>query len=194
MKSLARSACFVAEDDTRQVRIHSADIPTIIFHFLQLQFFTVADRGFVQTHGSPMGSPLSPALCNMVISAHEEVWRRTFAQSFSSMNRNLLCLRYVDNRLWISKDRVASLPGVRLFLSNHFYGGDIVLEDEPAYDFVGFSLDIPARTIRYNRNCHIKDLPLGQWVTVPRLHHTTMCIPCFTGPCRPVQSLKFRVF
>ena len=43
--------------------------------------------------------------------------------------------------------------------SNHFYGGNIVLEDEPAFDFVGFSLDIPARTIRYNRSCHIKDLP-----------------------------------
>ena len=144
---------------TREVRIHSADIPTIIFHSLQLQFFTVAERGFVQTPGSPMGSPLSPALCNMVISAHEEVWRRTFSQSFSAMNRNLLCLRYVDNRLWISEDTVASLPGVRLFLSNHFYGGDIILEDEPAYDFVGFSLDIPARTIRYNRSCHFKDLP-----------------------------------
>ncbi|OLP77811.1 hypothetical protein AK812_SmicGene42086 [Symbiodinium microadriaticum] len=73
------------------------------------------------------------------------------------MNKSLLCLRYVDNRLWISEERVASLPGVRLFLSNHFYGGDILLEDEPAYDFVGFSLDIPARTIRYNRSCHFKD-------------------------------------
>ena len=95
----------------------------------------------------------------MVISAREEVWRRTFSQSFSSMNCSLLCLRYVDNRLWISEDRIASLPGVRLFLSNHFYGGNIALEDEPAVDFVGFSLDIPARTIRYNRSCHIKDLP-----------------------------------
>ena len=66
---------------TREFRIHSADIPTIIFHSLQLQFFTVVDRGFVQTHESPMGSPLSPALTNMAISTHEEVCRRTFSQS-----------------------------------------------------------------------------------------------------------------
>ena len=43
---------------TKQFRIHSEDIPTIIFHSLQLQFFTVAGRGFVRIHGSPMGSPL----------------------------------------------------------------------------------------------------------------------------------------
>ena len=74
------------------------------------------------------------------------------------MNRSLLCLRYVDNRLWISEDRFAALPGIRLFLSSHFYGGNIVLEDEPAFDFVGFSLDIPDRVIRYNRSCQAKDL------------------------------------
>ncbi|OLP80747.1 hypothetical protein AK812_SmicGene38798 [Symbiodinium microadriaticum] len=61
---------------TREFRIHSADIPTIIFHSLQLQFFTVVDRGM-------------PTYLFAI---------------FAAMNRNLLCLRYVDNRLWISED------------------------------------------------------------------------------------------
>ena len=115
------------------------------------------------------------------------------------MNRNLLCLRYVDNRLWISEDRVASLPGVRLFLSNHFYGSDIALEDEPAYDLVGFSLDIPNRvpsgTIGTSTSrtfevlCRLLHRTFFQWVTGPSPHHTTMCIPCFTSPCRSALSL-----
>ena len=47
----------------------------------------------------------------------------------------------------ISEERFATLAGVRLFLSNHFYGGNIVLQDEPAFDFVGFSLDVPGELL-----------------------------------------------
>ena len=87
---------------TREVRIWTEDVPTIILHALALQRFMVAGRGFRQAHGSAMGSPLSPVLCGMVIAAQEEIWRRTFSITCSSMSRNLLSLRYVDNRLWIS--------------------------------------------------------------------------------------------
>ncbi|CAE7391639.1 unnamed protein product [Symbiodinium sp. CCMP2456] len=106
-----------------------------------------------------MGSPFSPALCGRVIAAQEEIWRRTFSITCSSMYRALLSLRYVDNRIWISERRFEQLPGVRLLLNNRFYGGDIALEDEPAYDFVGFSLDFEQRRIMYNRACQTSDLP-----------------------------------
>ena len=104
---------------TRQVRIWIQDVPTIILHALALQHFMVAARCFRQAHGSPMGSPLSPALCGMVIAAQEEIWHRTFSITGSGMNRNLLSLRlrYVDNRLWISERRFEQLPGVRLFVN-----------------------------------------------------------------------------
>ena len=39
------------------------------------------------------------------------------------------------------------------------YGGDIILEDEPAYDFVGFPFDLRNRRIHYNRACQARDLP-----------------------------------
>ena len=94
-----------------------------------------------------------PALCGMVIAAQEEIWRRTVSITRSSVSRNLIGLRYVDNRLWISERRFEQMPGVRLFLNSRFYGGDIVLEDEPAFDFVGFSLDLQNRRIFSTIEC-----------------------------------------
>ena len=65
----------------------------------------------------------------------------------SGMNRSLLCLRYVDNRLWISEDCVAKLPGLLLFL------GGITLEDEPTVDFGGFTLDLQNNRLWQARAC-----------------------------------------
>ena len=50
-----------------------------------------------------------------------EIWRRAFSITCSSMNRSLPCLRYVGNRLWMSERRVEQLPGVRALLNSHFY-------------------------------------------------------------------------
>ncbi|OLQ03503.1 hypothetical protein AK812_SmicGene13568 [Symbiodinium microadriaticum] len=74
-----------------------------------------------------------PALCGMVVALQEEIWQRTFRQTCLSMNRSLLCLRYIDNRLWISEPAIATR--VQLFLNNPFCGGDITLEDERKLGF-----------------------------------------------------------
>ena len=147
---------------SRTVHIWAEDIGTIIFHALALQHFSVSGRRFKQAHGSPMGSPLSPALCSMMIAAQEEVWRRSFSITCSNMNRCMLVLRYVDNRLWLSEQRFAQLPAVKLFLNNRFYGGNILLEEEPAFDFVGFILDVDHRRIAYNRAIQARELPCIQ--------------------------------
>ncbi|CAE7665130.1 unnamed protein product [Symbiodinium necroappetens] len=144
---------------SREVTIWCEDLPTIIRHALALQHFRVSTRNFRQCFGSPMGSPLSPALCGMVIAAQEEIWRRTFNISCSNMSRSLLGLRYVDNRLWLSESRFEQLPGIRLLLNNHFYGGSIILEEEPAFEFVGFTLDFEERRILYSRACTTHDIP-----------------------------------
>ena len=57
--------------------------------------------------------------------AQEEIWRRTFSVTCSSMSHYLFSLRYVDNRLWISERRFEQLLGVKLFLNSKFFGGDI---------------------------------------------------------------------
>ena len=54
-----------------------------------------------------------------------------------------------DNRLWISEPATATLPGVQLFLNNHFY----------AFDFVGLTLDLQNRLILYNGVCQPRDIP-----------------------------------
>ena len=114
----------------------------------------------------------------MVIAVQEEIWRRTCSITCSNMNRRLLSLRYVDNRLWISERRFEQFPGVRLFLNSRFYGGDIILEDEPAYDFVGFSLGLHNRRIHYNRHQgfaqHLFGIPrpsAAQWRVGKSPHH-----------------------
>ncbi|OLP90390.1 hypothetical protein AK812_SmicGene28045 [Symbiodinium microadriaticum] len=144
---------------SREVILWCEDIPTIIRHALALQHFQVSTRNFRQCFGSPMGSPLSPALCGMVIAAQEEIWRRTFNISCSNMSRSLLGLRYVENRLWLSERRFEQLPGIRLLLNNYFYGGSIILEEEPAFEFVGFTLDFEQRRILYSRACATHDIP-----------------------------------
>ena len=95
----------------------------------------------------------------MVIAAQEEIWRRTFNISCSNMSRSLLGLRYVDNRLWLSERLFEQLPGIRLLLNNYFYGGSITLEEEPAFEFVGFTLDFEQRRILYSRACTTHDIP-----------------------------------
>ncbi|CAE7562422.1 unnamed protein product [Symbiodinium microadriaticum] len=88
------------------------DVLTRVRNFLQESHFKVCTRGNRQAHGSPMGSPLSPALCGMVVAAQEEIWQRTFRQTCLGMNRSLLCVRYVDNRLWIPEPAIVTLPEV----------------------------------------------------------------------------------
>ena len=144
---------------SREVVLWCEDIPTIIRHALALRHFQVSTRNFRQCFGSPMGSPLSPALCGMVIAAQEEIWRCTFNISCSNMSRSLLGLRYVDNRLWLSERRFEQLPGIRLLLNNYFYGGSIILEEEPAFEFVGFTLDFEQCRILYSRACTTHDIP-----------------------------------
>ena len=69
----------------------------------------------------------------MVVALQEEIWQRTFRQTCLGMNRSLLCLRYIDNRQWISEPAIATR--VQLFLNNPFCGGDITLEDERRFRF-----------------------------------------------------------
>ena len=61
---------------SRQALLRAEDTPTIIRHALAPQHVQVSKCGFRQTHGSPMGLPLSPALCSMVVASQEEIWRK----------------------------------------------------------------------------------------------------------------------
>ena len=57
---------------TRKILIK--DIPSLLTTALNMQTFCLGQRCLSQLRGSPMGSPLSPALCAMVVSISEQIW------------------------------------------------------------------------------------------------------------------------
>lgn len=94
---IIKGRTFRTLDVNRHLRI--GDIPSLIVAVLQMQNFQLGSRVYTQVQGSPMGSPLSPALCLMVASVYEQIGFHTHKESITNMHLHALFLRYVDNRL-----------------------------------------------------------------------------------------------
>jgi hypothetical protein len=82
---------------TRKITIK--DVPDLIRSALNMQTFALGQKCIRQCRGSPMGSPLSPALCLMVVSISDQIWAINFNQILSNHNLFIRHIRYVDNRL-----------------------------------------------------------------------------------------------
>ena len=92
-----------------------------------------------------MGSPLSPALCLMVVALSEEIWFRTYASFLKSLDLASRFLRYVDNRLCLVDPTWLSEPSITNFLHPDFYGRPIL---QPDQEFLGFLLEFePLRCV-----------------------------------------------
>lgn len=102
----------------RHIRI--GDIPDLIIAALQMQNFQLGSKVYTQVQGSPMGSPLSPALCLMVVSVYEQIWYHTHRESISNLHVHALFLRYVDNRLVILPSSNKDLPAFQILVDPHF--------------------------------------------------------------------------
>ena len=124
----------------RHLRI--GDIPSLIVAALQMQNFQLGSRVYTQVQGSPMGSPLSPALCLMVVSVYEQIWFHIHRESISNLHLHALFLRYVDNRLAIIPSSTIDLPAYQILTDADFYKSPIVLEFEPDQEFLGFQLEL----------------------------------------------------
>ena len=70
------------------------DVPHLIRSALDMQTFALGQKCISQCRGSPMGSPLSPALCLMVVSISEQVWSITVKQTLSNHNLFIRHIRY----------------------------------------------------------------------------------------------------
>ena len=97
-----------------------------------------------------MGSPLSPALCLMVVALSEEVWYRTFSSTLSTLDLSSRFLRYVDNRLCLVHPQWLDDPAIANFLHQDFYGHPIILETEPDQEFLGFCIEFAPFSLRYS--------------------------------------------
>ena len=93
---------------TRKIGIK--DVPSLIKTALDMQTFALGNRCIRQRRGSPMGSPLSPALCLMVVSISEQVWSINFKQVLTNHNLFIKHICYVDNRLIFGDARLRDLP------------------------------------------------------------------------------------
>ena len=124
---------------TRKIVI--GDVPDLIKSALHMQTFALGQRCIRQCRGSPMGSPLSPALCLMVVSISEQIWHNTFNQLLSNHHLFIQHVRYVDNRLIFGDRRLTSFDPYEVLLDDGFYGKPIVLETEPDQEFLGFMVE-----------------------------------------------------
>ena len=121
----------------RHIKI--GDAPELIIAALQMRNFQLGSKVYTQQQGSPMGSPLSPALCLMVVSVYEQIWYHTHRESITNLHLHALFLRYVDNRLVIIPSSTKELPAFQILVDPDFYKAPIFLETEPRSGVPGVS-------------------------------------------------------
>ena len=133
---------------TRKIFIR--DIERIILMSLKMTQFSTGTSVYEQIRGSPMGSPLSPALCMMVVALSEEIWYRTYRTTLTTMDLSARLLRYVDNRLCLADPSWDYEISFTNFLHPEFYGNPIILETEPDQEFLGFRIEFEPFALRYS--------------------------------------------
>ena len=134
---------------TRKIKI--GEIPLIITTALNTRAFQLGTKTFQQDRGSPIGSPLSPALCLMVVSIEEQIWHSTYQQFLASTAIWYKGLRYVDNRLLLGEPQLQYEPAFATLLDEHFYQAPIILEYEADQEFLGFQVETQPLEVIYNQ-------------------------------------------
>ena len=105
-----------------------------------------------------MGSPLSPALCLMVVSISEQIWSNTFRHLMSNHHLFIRHIRYVDNRLIFGDKRLTEMAPYEVLLDDGFYGKPIILETEPDQEFLGFMIETKPLEVIYQGPTNISQV------------------------------------
>ena len=162
------------------------DIPSLIVAALQMQHVQLGSRVYTQVQGSPMGSPLSPALCLMVVSVYEQIWSHTHRESITNLHLHALFLRYVDNRLVIIPTSTTDIPAYQILTDADFYKSPIILEDEPDQEFLGFQLELDPFEMIYQSPRDLSQV-LSSWSASPPV----VLLSGFASRCSIVQKGAF---
>ena len=136
-----------------------------------------------------MGSPLSPALCLMVVSISEQIWSSTFHQILSNHHLFIRHIRYVDNRLIFGDKRLTALAPYEVLLDEGFYGKPIILETEPDQEFLGFMLETKPLEMIYQGPTNISQV-LSPFSASP----PTVLLSGFRSRCHIVIKGAFPAF
>ena len=93
-----------------------------------------------------MGSQIAPALCSMVATYEEYIWKTCYATIHF---QSIFLTRYVDNRIVIAPPHVYKQLGMQQFSSMDFYIPPICLEQVGNDIILGFQVKIPEAEIIY---------------------------------------------
>ena len=143
---------------TRKIIIK--DVPDLIRSALKMQTLALGQNCIRQCRGSPMGSPLSPALCLMAVSISEQIWSVNFKHILSNHNLFIRHIRYVDNRLIFGDSRLTDCSPYEVLLDDGFHGKPIILETEPDQEFLGFMLETKPLELIYQGPTNVSQVPL----------------------------------
>ena len=132
-------------------KIYIRDVEPIIRASLDMTQFSIGTAVFHQIRGSPIGSPLSPALYALWWSPSlKKCGSALMNPSLVNMDLASRLLRYVDNRLCLLDPGWLPEPAFQNFVHPDFYGSPIILETEPDQEFLGFILEFDPFTLRYS--------------------------------------------
>ena len=128
------------------------DIPLIVQVSFSTAIFTAAGKCRLQKEGTCIGNQISPVLSGLPVLMAEQTFLKSLPHAVFS---SLLFLRYVDNRLIFAPSRILQHPQIRNFCLPDLYEG-IQLESVEDHQWLGFTIDAPARTAIFN-------LPTKPW-------------------------------
>ena len=129
---LVKGRTFRRLNVTRKIVVR--DVADLIKTALNMQSCALGPRSFRQRRGRSMGSPLSPALCLMVVSISEQIRSINFKEILANHNLFVRHLRYVDNRLILGRSQLQDLPPYETLLDDGFFMA------EPGQEFLCFML------------------------------------------------------
>ena len=78
-KHYGKGQPIVEESTGTKLSIRLKHIPLLVTAVLVLNYFTVGSTLIQQFRGAPMGSPCSPARCNLAVAVDEQCWHHTYS-------------------------------------------------------------------------------------------------------------------
>ena len=165
--------------------IHLTHLPNICKAVLMLNYCLVGNTLLRQIRGAPMGSPTSPAPCDMVVAVSEQSWTHTYRNLTYNLKHTtppqftisgFFATLYVDNRLCLIPTCTRHSTHFQQSPSRRFYGHPIHLETEPGFDFLGFTVQSHTRSIHYIPTHHLTDILSPHSASPPTVLHSGLTV------------------
>ena len=149
VKSSSKERCIRGRSFSKTAKnhiIHLADLPDLVLLALKSSAFQCMTQMFQQDRGAIIGGHASPSICSMAVAYREFTWLRAYK---IQEHADMLCIRYVDNRLTVISKELRKLPSFERFCNLLFYQSPIELEDCGDNVLLGYEISLTSRYCRY---------------------------------------------